>query len=230
MLKIQETLEERNFATSNLDEAKEKAKNITEQAEKEAMKLAKQLSNSRLKSINAFTSSIKSLLNPLGIPDANIIVQTELKPLGRRGIDDLIILFSANKGVAPQSLKLVASGGEFSRLMFCIKYLLADKTALPTLVFDEIDTGISGEIALKMGAMMQKMAENHQVVTISHLPQIAAKGDTHYYVYKDNSSTRAISSIRKLSNEESIDAIAKMIGGDSASENAYKSARELMQS
>jgi len=229
LLEVQKNLEEKTFAASHLNEAKERAKDLTEKAEEEALKLANQLSSKRLKSIGKLTESIKSLLAPLGIPDASITVKAELKPLGPRGIDDLVILFSANKGVAPQSLKQVASGGEFSRLMFCIKYLLADKTALPTIVFDEIDTGISGEVALKMGGMMQKMAENHQVVAISHLPQIAAKGDTHYYVFKDNSSTRAISSIKKLSNEESIEAIAKMIGGDKASENAYESARELMQ-
>ncbi len=229
LLKIQESLEERSFAANNLDEAKEKAKALVDEAELETNKLATQLSTKRLKSLPIFTSSIKSLLAPLGIPDASITINSEVKLLSSRGIDDLMILFSANKGVAPQSLKQVASGGEFSRLMFCIKYLLADKTALPTIVFDEIDTGISGEIALKMGGMMQQMAKNHQVVAISHLPQIAAKGDAHYYVFKDNSSTRAISSIKKLSNEESIEAIAKMIGGDKASENAYESARELMQ-
>ncbi len=229
LLKIQESLEERSFAANNLDEAKEKAKALVDEAELETNKLATQLSTKRLKSLPIFTSFIKSLLAPLGIPDASITINSEVKLLSSRGIDDLMILFSANKGVAPQSLKQVASGGEFSRLMFCIKYLLADKTALPTIVFDEIDTGISGEIALKMGGMMQQMAKNHQVVAISHLPQIAAKGDAHYYVFKDNSSTRAISSIKKLSNEESIEAIAKMIGGDKASENAYESARELMQ-
>ncbi len=229
LLAIQQNLEEKTFAASNLDEAKERAKTLLDESAQKADSIAQKLSKKRLESIPSFTSSIKALLAPLGIPNASITVNSALKPFGSRGINDLNILFSANKGVAPQSLKQVASGGEFSRLMFCIKYLLADKTALPTIVFDEIDTGISGEIALKMGAMMQKMANNHQVIAISHLPQIAAKGDTHYFVYKDNSSTRAISSIKKLSTDESIEAIAQMIGGDSASENAYKSARELMQ-
>ncbi|VAW28499.1 DNA repair protein RecN, partial [hydrothermal vent metagenome] len=229
LLKVQQGLEEKTFAANNLDEAKEKAKLLVKRAEQKAQSAAKQLSAKRLKSLPLFTKTIKLLIAPLGIPDAIITIESNIKPLGLRGIDDLQILFSANKGVAPQTLKQAASGGEFSRLMFCIKYLLADKTALPTIVFDEIDTGISGEIALKMGGMMQKMAKNHQVVAISHLPQIAAKGDAHYYVFKDNSSARAISSIKKLSDEESIEAIAKMIGGDKASENAYKSARELMQ-
>ncbi|MCF6352284.1 MAG: DNA repair protein RecN [Cyclobacteriaceae bacterium] len=230
LLDTQQSLEEKTFAANNLDEAKEKTKSVLDKAALKAESVAQELSKKRLESLPSFTNSIKVLLAPLGIPNASIMVNAEIKTFGVRGINDLNILFSANKGVAPQSLKQVASGGEFSRLMFCIKYLLADKTALPTIVFDEIDTGISGEIALKMGAMMQKMANTHQVIAISHLPQIAAKGNTHYFVYKDNSSTRAISSIKKLSNDESIEAIAKMIGGDSASENAYESARELMQS
>ncbi len=229
LLKVQQGLEEKTFAANNLDEAKEKAKLLVKRAEQKAQPAAKQLSAKRLKSLPLFTKTIKSLIAPLGIPDAIITIESNIKPLGLRGIDDLQILFSANKGVAPQTLKQAASGGEFSRLMFCIKYLLADKTALPTIVFDEIDTGISGEIALKMGGMMQKMAKNHQVMAISHLPQIAAKGDAHYYVFKNNSSTRAISSIKKLSDEESVETIAKMIGGDNASANAFESARELMQ-
>ena len=141
----------------------------------------------------------------------------------------LMCFFSANKGVAPQPLKQAASGGEFSRLMFSIKYILADKTALPTIVFDEIDTGISGEIAIKMSQMMLEMAKNHQVITITHLPQIAAKGQSHYFVFKDESSETTTSQIRKLNHEERLNEIAEMIGGKQASKNAFDSARELMK-
>ena len=112
--------------------------------------------------------------------------------------------------------------------MFCIKYLLAGKTSLPTIVFDEIDKGISGEIALKLGNMMKKMADNHQVITISHLPQIAAKADTHYFVYKDNASEQSMSKITLLKEDERIEEIAKMIAGDSFSESALINARELI--
>jgi len=229
LLEIQGALEEKSFASSNLEEALEKAKKTAEVAEKKAQDFATQLSKKRLGSLDAFGQTIETLLSTLGMPDASIIAKANNKPLGSNGMDEITILFSANKGVVPQPLKQVASGGEFSRLMFCIKYLLADKTALPTIVFDEIDTGISGEIALKMGTMMQKMAQNHQVISISHLPQIAAKGDAHYYVYKDNSTDRAISSIKELTTEQSTEAIAKMIGGDTPSESAYVSARELME-
>lgn len=228
LLLIQQSLEEKTFAADNLEEVQERAKEIAANAHLKAQEKAKGLSSKRLKSTTPFSHSIKTLLAELGMPDATISVGTKAQEIGPHGIDEISILFSANKGLAPQPLKQVASGGEFSRLMFCIKYLLADKTALPTIVFDEIDTGISGEIALKMGSMMRQMAKNHQVIAISHLPQIAAKGDAHYFVYKDNSSDRAISSIRELNTEQSTEAIAKMIGGDSPTESAYISARELM--
>jgi DNA repair protein RecN (Recombination protein N) len=229
LLNIQAILEGKSFAADNSEEELAKAKENVELAEKKALDSGKQLSKERLENIKPFSNQIISLLTSLGMPNAAITVQSETKQLGPNGMDEINILFSANKGLVPQPLKQVASGGEFSRLMFCIKYLLADKTALPTIVFDEIDTGISGEIALKMGAMMRKMAKNHQVVAISHLPQIAAKGDAHYFVYKENSSERAISSIRELTSEQSTEAIAKMIGGDRPSESAYVSARELME-
>ena len=228
LLLIQQTLEEKTFAADNFEQSQEEAQKIAAKAKQKALEKARELSRRRLKNIEPFSNSIKTLLADLGMPDATISVRGKIQEISPHGIDEISILFSANKGLAPQPLKQVASGGEFSRLMFCIKYLLADKTALPTIVFDEIDTGISGEIALKMGSMMRQMATNHQVIAISHLPQIAAKGDAHYFVYKDNSSDRAISSIRELNKEQSTEAIAQMIGGDSPSESAYVSARELM--
>ncbi|MCB0496716.1 MAG: DNA repair protein RecN [Cyclobacteriaceae bacterium] len=228
LIKIQKELEDKSFTAGNLEEAIAKARAEMQQSEDKALELAKKISINRIDASEPFCKAIELLLVSLGMPDATISVQTTSKALGPNGIDDFTILFSANKGLAPQTLKQVASGGEYSRLMFCIKYLLADKTALPTIVFDEIDTGISGEIALKMGDMMRKMAQNHQVIAISHLPQIAAKGETHYFVYKDNSSDRAMSNIRKLTSDQSTEAIAKMIGGDNPSESAYESARELM--
>jgi DNA repair protein RecN (Recombination protein N) len=144
------------------------------------------------------------------------------------GADDVDVLFSANKGIAPRPLAQVASGGEFSRLMFCIKYVMAEKTALPTLVLDEIDSGISGEIAMQLGTMMKAMAEKHQLITISHLPQIAAKGNTHYFVFKDNSDKKVVSTIKRLSDNERVEEIAKMIGGAKPSKIALENAQELL--
>ena len=170
----------------------------------------------------------RQLLQELGIPNATFqidIIDTELSP---QGTDKIEILFSANKGIAPRPLAQVASGGEFSRLMFCIKYVMAEKTDMPTLVLDEIDSGVSGEVAFKLGSMMRKMSENHQLIAISHLPQIAARGNSHYFVYKDNTAAKTISSIKHLQDTERIEEIAKMIGGDKPSKVAFQNAQELL--
>lgn len=187
-----------------------------------------QLSNKRKEVFKKMIGRIEELLSDLGMPEAKLQIDHRLVAPAPTGLDEVSLLFTANKGMKPQPLKAVASGGEFSRLMFCVKYVLADKTALPTIVFDEIDTGISGEIALKMVRMMQQMAQGHQVISISHLPQIAAKGEAHYFVYKDNSTAKTFSRIKRLTEEERIQEIAKMIGGASPSAVAYESARELM--
>lgn len=228
LLVIQKDLQVLVEKVLNLDDELEEAKAATEQTEEHTKKIAETLSAKRLGIFKAFEERIVQLVQSLGMPDATFKVTRDNTELAASGIDDINFLFSANKGIKPQSLKTAASGGEFSRLMFCIKYILADKTALPTIVFDEIDTGISGEIALKMVHMMKKMADSHQVIAISHLPQIAAKGDTHYYVYKDNSASKTISKIRLLSAEERVTEIAKMIGGEKPSAVAFESAKELM--
>ena len=143
-------------------------------------------------------------------------------------MDEIELLFTANKGSQPQALKKVASGGEFSRLLFGIKYLMADKMALPTLIFDEIDTGISGEVALQMVRMMKEISKRHQVICITHLPQVAAKGDRHYFVFKDNQSERTVSKIKLLNDSERVEELAKMIAGSNPSSSAVESARELL--
>jgi DNA repair protein RecN (Recombination protein N) len=186
------------------------------------------LSNSRRENFSRISGRLEEMLRSLGIPDAKIRIDHRIIEPGEFGIDEIDLKFSANKGIAPMNLKQVASGGEFSRLMFCIKHIIASKTALPTLILDEIDTGISGEIAIKMATMMKQMASNHQVIAITHLPQIASFGSKHYFVYKDNHSGKSISNIRELSEEERILEIAKMIGGDAPSEAAFNNARELL--
>ncbi|MEO1052114.1 MAG: DNA repair protein RecN [Bacteroidota bacterium] len=228
LLAIQQELEGKVSKVLNLDEDLEALRAQLSESEDNLLKHGKQLSKSRQAIFPKVKKSIEKLLSTLGMPDASIeIINKEIAP-HTLGIDEVSLLFSANKGVKPQPLKNVASGGEFSRLMFCVKYVLADKTSLPTIIFDEIDTGVSGEIALKLGALMKKMADNHQVIAISHLPQVAAKGDVHYFVYKDNSSNKAISRVRPLEAQERVTEIAKMIGGDKPSQSAYDSAKELM--
>ncbi len=186
------------------------------------------LRKKRLLHLESLESQLNALLINVGINEATTSIQHNEVDPNDQGIDNIEILFSANKGVPPRPIKDVASGGEFSRLMFCIKYILADKMQLPTIIFDEIDTGVSGETALKMAKMMKQMAESHQVIAISHLPQFAAQGNAHYNVYKDVSTLRSTSKIQKLEGNDRITEIAKMIGGKTPSEAALENARELM--
>ncbi|MEM7107553.1 MAG: DNA repair protein RecN [Bacteroidota bacterium] len=228
LLEIQENLSQKVSRFQNMDTEIEKAQTKVEQIQKQALKEAQLLSKKRQVSFSPLEKQLKELLTRVGIPEASIKIERTTKELGPYGIDDINLLFSANKGISPQEISKVASGGEFSRLMFCVKFILAKKIALPTIIFDEIDSGVSGEIALKLGSMMKQMAENHQLITISHLPQVAAKGDQHYFVFKDTTEERAISKIKALSKEERIEQIAKMIGGDQPSAVAFDNARELI--
>jgi DNA repair protein RecN (Recombination protein N) len=212
----------------NLDNALSSTEKAMKEAEKDMLEKAAVLSERRKASFGKFEQELYVLLAELGMPNARIVIQHKAAAPTATGTDEISILFSANKGSQPQSLVKAASGGEFSRLMLSIKYMLADKTALPTIVFDEIDTGISGEVAVKVGRMMQQMAQKHQIIAISHLPQIAAQGNSHYFVYKHDTEDRTISRVKKLSEKERIDEIAHMIAGANPSASAYKSAKELL--
>ncbi|MDQ3535346.1 MAG: DNA repair protein RecN [Bacteroidota bacterium] len=228
LLKFQGELEEKIHKIQNVDIELDELKRKMEDARQIMLQQGANLSLSRKDVFEKIKNELVVLLRELGMPDASIDIRCKNIDPTPSGLDSVDILFSANKGIKPQELKNVASGGEFSRLMFCVKYILADKTALPTIIFDEIDTGISGAIAMKMVNMMKKMAQAHQVIAISHLPQIAAKGDAHYFVYKDNSSDKTNSKIKQLSESERVEAIAMMIGGDNPSPVAFQNARELM--
>ena len=228
LLKIQEELSDKVLKVSNLDEAIEAAKQEQEQAEKVAIAQAEKLRGSRLSVFEGFEQDVINLIVELGMPNAQFTITHEQIALSKTGGDQVEILFSANKGIAPTPIKSTASGGEFSRLMFAVKYVLAGKTALPTMIFDEIDTGISGEVAIQMAKMMQRMAAKHQVITITHLPQIAAKGKAHYFVYKDESETTSASKLKKLNEDERLKELAQMIGGANFTDTALKSAKELM--
>jgi DNA repair protein RecN (Recombination protein N) len=228
LLVIQEELRRKSRLTSNLDGELANARAAFEQAEKKLLQAGNKLSESRKKVVAPLCKKITKLLEELGIPNATL--QIDIQPItpSPTGIDKVDILFSANKGIAARQLSQVASGGEFSRLMFCIKYVMAEKKSMPTLVLDEIDTGVSGEIAMKLGGLMKSMSKERQLITITHLPQIAAKGDSHYFVFKDNSSKKTVSSIRELKNDERIEEIAKMIGGAKPSKVALENAQELL--
>ena len=229
LLALQEDLHRKSSITSNLDEALAKTKAAYQQAETELLDHATKLSASRKKVFEPLCKELVRLLKELGIPEAALKIEQKTIQPASSGSDALDILFSANKGILPKPIAQVASGGEFSRLMFCIKYVMAAKTSMPTLILDEIDNGISGEIAMKLGALMKTMARHHQLITISHLPQIAAKADAHYFVYKDNSSSKTISNIKVLTEQERIEEIAKMIGGAKPSKVAFENAKELIE-
>ncbi|HTJ49762.1 MAG TPA: DNA repair protein RecN [Cyclobacteriaceae bacterium] len=228
LLTLQEDLQRKADITSNLDEALANAESAYQKAATQLQKVGTKLSDSRKKVFTPICQQIIKLLRELGIPEANLNIEQQEAEATSNGIDKIEILFSANKGIATKPLTQVASGGEFSRLMFCVKYVMAEKTSMPTLVLDEIDNGISGEIAIKLGSMMKEMAAKHQLITITHLPQIAAKGDSHFYVFKNNSDHKTVSAIKTLSRDERIEEIAKMIGGEKPSKVALENARELL--
>lgn len=230
LITLKDALQEKANKTQNLDHLVLTAKQTRDTLEKKVVDAASKLSHSRKEIFSPLTSHLTALLKELGIPEAQLSVDHTISSPANSGIDSIEILFSANKGVQPKPLAQVASGGEFSRLMFSIKYVMAEKTALPTLILDEIDSGISGEIAIRLGNRMKEMAQRHQLISISHLPQIASKADAHFYVFKDNATSRTITAIKKLSQEERINEIAQMIGGATPSAKAQESAREMLLS
>jgi DNA repair protein RecN (Recombination protein N) len=228
LIEIRESLRQKVKRVQNLDDELEDARVAMKEAEENLLSIGRQLSSTRSDVIPEFKSELENLLHQLAMPHATIqIEQDRIEPTSN-GLDKISILFSANAGIAPDDLRKVASGGEFSRLMFGIKYLLAGKTSLPTIIFDEIDSGISGEVAMKMVKMMKQMASRHQVVAITHLPQIAASGDMHYFVFKAHENSRSVSKIKILESSEREYEIARMIGGDSPTETALQNARELL--
>lgn len=229
LISIEQELADSVFKVENLDEELLQLRTQVEKTQGLMVKAAALLSERRKSVLNDFSTQLISLLQRLGMENAKVEFEVKSVPPSRNGADEIELLFSANKGIKPQPMKQVASGGEFSRLIFAIKYLMADKMALPTLIFDEIDTGVSGEIAIQMVRMMQDIAVKHQVICISHLPQVAAKGDQHYFVYKDNSSDKTVSRIKLLQDDERITEIAKMIAGSNPSAHAYQSAKELLE-
>jgi DNA repair protein RecN (Recombination protein N) len=200
-----------------------------ESQEKQVTNLATILSNNRAKAIPDFSSKAEVILKELGIPNAafqiNLIPSISFLTSGK---DELQLLFSANKGSNFGTLKKVASGGEMSRIMLAIKSILADFTQLPTIVFDEIDTGVSGEIALKMAEIMKQMSQKRQVFAITHLPQIAAKGNQHYKVSKFIQGETTLSKIEKLASEARIHELAEMLAGKNYTESAITHAKTLL--
>ncbi|PKP05414.1 MAG: DNA repair protein RecN [Bacteroidetes bacterium HGW-Bacteroidetes-6] len=199
------------------------------QVEVELHNLANQIEANRQNAIPVFCENILTLLAQLGMPDAAFeVVLAKSDQYRPDGINTIQFLFNANKGEKPQDLGVVVSGGEMSRVMLAIKSMTARRNLLPTIIFDEIDSGVSGEIAAKMGNILKKLSENHQVIAITHLPQIAARGDEHVQVVKTDAGDRMKTELLKLDSTQRVEAIARMISDEKITPSAIEMARELL--
>jgi len=231
LLRIQGDLEGRIALVDTGSQEIEKMRALIKGQLKELTEMAERLHRAREKVLREFQNGVVVLLTKVGMPGASFKVDIEhLKPeqLNENGLTNLRFLFSANKGFAPREIREVASGGELSRLMLCIKSLVAGTGGMPTLIFDEIDAGISGEVAHKVGEIMKKLSRNHQLIAITHLPQIARTGDLHLYVYKEDIGGRTRTGIKRLAGEERVIEIAKMLSGDQPTDTSIANARELI--
>jgi DNA repair protein RecN (Recombination protein N) len=229
LLAIQAELSDNLNTLLNSDEEIERLILSINKLKIELEKIADTLSKNRSKAISVAQKQVGEILVRVGMPNAKIkIEQTVVENLNKDGKDMISLLFSANAGQAPAPVGKVASGGELSRLMLAIKSIISKHTSLPTLIFDEIDTGISGETALRVGDVIGELEQNMQVICITHLPQIAAKGEAHYFVYKKEESERTTTGIRRLNPQERIGAIAEMLSGKNPGESALKNAQDLL--
>jgi DNA repair protein RecN (Recombination protein N) len=192
-------------------------------------KVASLISANRQKAIKPFTDKVNNLLQQVGMPNAQIKITVKPGTLMEHGADTVAYLFDANKTGRFEPLHKVASGGELSRLMLCVKSVVAQKLHLPTLIFDEIDTGISGEAAKQVGIIMKGMSVTHQLISITHQPQIAAKATAHFFVYKIKIDGKISTAVRRLTTAERVEAIARMIGGEKPSAAALQNAQEMVE-
>ena len=236
LLVIQKQLEEKLQAVLNIDELIGAREKQAGQLQGQAMKIAETISKARQKQVKSFEEKVNKLLVRVGMPNARMKVEITRQPeLNAYGIDRVEFLFNANLPVGETGksglfhpVRKVASGGELSRLMLCIKSLVAQSINLPTMIFDEIDTGISGEAARQVGIILRELATRRQVICITHQPQIAGKADAHFFVYKEVVKDHVKTSIRLLETEERITAIARMLGGEKPTAAAMENAREMV--
>lgn len=229
LILLRNSIEEKVNYISGLDFNLENLRNELKFAESDLMRVAVDISKKRKSSVPQIEKSVTDLLVQLGILHAAFKIDIQqLQDFQSWGIDKITFFFTANKQVAPMELSRVASGGELSRLMLSLKSLLVKSSGLPTIIFDEIDTGVSGEIADKMGTIIHGMANGMQVINITHLPQIAAKGKTHFLVYKDNLSAQSATRIKLLNPDERVIEIAKMLSGEKLTDAALSNAKELL--
>lgn len=229
LLQIEQQLDEQLLHITSLDEQIEVLEKEFQQVAQAMLAKAKMLSDKRESAIAGLEIELKKTLSNLGIPNAQFkAVLTQKQQPDINGSDHVEFLFSANKNRPPQPVSQIASGGEISRLMLALKSMMAGAAALPTIIFDEIDTGTSGEIADKMGEIMRSMGSQMQVIAISHLPQIAAKGKEHFHVYKEEHADVTQTYMRKLSKKERVDEIARMLSGAETTAQAIENAKVML--
>ncbi|MDE3144804.1 MAG: DNA repair protein RecN, partial [Bacteroidota bacterium] len=228
LLNIKNDLEQKLQAVLHIDDAiiaKEKEMNsLLHQSET----IAEKISAARNKQAKPFEQKVNELLVQVGMPNAKIKTEIKLVSLNEFGKDSIEFLFDANKSNRFEPIRKVASGGELSRLMLCIKSLVAQSIDLPTMIFDEIDTGISGEAAKQVGIIMKNLSANRQIICITHQPQIAGKANAHFFVYKEIKNDAVKTNIRLLNNDERITTIAQMLSGEKPTAAALENAREII--
>ena len=222
--RIDDQLQRISSSEQDLDDLK---KRIKEQ-EVSLHESASTISKGRMKIVPSFEKNVQKHLQGLGMPDAILKVALSKRDLHENGVDHVDFLFSSNKGQPPTPIKLTASGGEISRLNLAIKSEVAGEMALPTIIFDEIDAGVSGEVARKIGNLLEKLSSKHQIICITHTPQIASCRATHLHVYKDNSGDRTFTQIKKLEKEQRLEKIAEILDGTPPSPEALKNAQKLL--
>lgn len=230
LLDIQNELAEKLNAISTSDEKIKELKAALNQKQAQLKKQAAMLTAGRRKAIPAIEKEIKNMLVQLGMPAAVFTIKLEAaKDFTPQGADVVTFLFSANKNMAPQNITKVVSGGEMARVMLSIKALISKNIALPTIIFDEIDTGVSGDIAGKTGRILKEMAQHIQLINITHLPQIAGKGDYHYKVYKEDDHEKTHTKMKLLTKKERLQEIAKMLSGENITQAALDNAKTLLE-
>lgn len=228
LIEIADDFKKQLTEVDNADDLLKELQHKIVKAKNEAMQIAKQISEARKEQALKFASLLREKAMPLGMNNLNVEIEVSPSELSPTGIDTIEFLFAFNKNQTPLPIRNSASGGEISRIMLSVKAIVADKMQLPSIIFDEVDTGVSGEIAHRMGAMMQQIAQNIQVITITHLPQVAAKGVSHYKVFKKDSEIETNTCITQLTPEQRIDEIALMLSGSEVNQAARNNAVSLL--
>lgn len=230
LLQLQEELEQKLQASDSQEEQIEVLKATIEKLRSNLTALADQITANRTQVKQTIEQEVQDVLSKVGMPNAQLQIELKKKEdFKSTGQDEVVFLFSANKGQTLQPIHKVASGGELSRVMLAIKSLVAKSSSLPTIIFDEIDTGISGEVALRVGEIMEQLAKHMQVISITHLPQIASQGTAHFKVYKEDLGEKTKSNIVLLKKEERVLEIAQMLSGANPEATAIKHAEEMLK-